>query len=108
MESIARGSKFERLTYATGQKRSKRHLRAMSALPPKADKEQTCRYVRFVPKADIPRCSKLAPVSAAFLRFLVGPHHGGGRDRRNDLAGSYDRTRVVRDIDVEGSMHHLV
>ena len=35
-------------------------------------------------------------------------HHVGGRDRRNDLTGSYDRTRVVRDIDVKGSMHHLV
>ena len=33
-------------------------------------------------------------------------HHVGGRDRRNDLTGSYDRTRVVRDIDVKGSMHH--
>src|SRR5262245_33365329 len=52
--------------------------------------------------------SKLAPVSAAFLQFLVGPHDGGGRDRRNDLAGSYDRTRVVRNIDVKGSVHHLV
>src|ERR1700740_2004378 len=35
-------------------------------------------------------------------------HHVGGRDRRNDLTGCHDRTRVVRDIDVEGSMHHLV
>src|SRR5215467_3392655 len=35
-------------------------------------------------------------------------HHVGSRDRRNDLTGSYDLTRVVRDIDVEGSMHHLV
>src|SRR5262245_5273737 len=35
-------------------------------------------------------------------------HHVGSRDRRNDLTGSYDRLRVVRDIDVEGSMHHLV
>ena len=35
-------------------------------------------------------------------------HHVGSRDRRNDLTGSYDRIRVVRDIDVEGSMHHLI
>jgi|SRR5262249_31404493 len=28
-------------------------LARMSALPPKADKEQTCWHVRFVPKADI-------------------------------------------------------
>src|SRR5262245_38657259 len=89
--------------------------------------EKFCRRVsvdvRFTPEsghgADMPACplcaksgqthrSKLAPVSAAFLQFLVGPQHGGGRDRRNDLTGSYDRTRVVRDIDVEVSMHHLV
>ena len=30
----------------------------MSALPPKADIAERNRYVRFVPKADIPRCSK--------------------------------------------------
>src|SRR5262249_27981246 len=35
-------------------------------------------------------------------------HHVGSRDRRNDLTGGHDRTRVVRDIDVKGSMHHLV
>jgi hypothetical protein len=29
------------------------HRGGMSALPPKADKERTCRDVRFVPKADI-------------------------------------------------------
>src|SRR5262245_25385689 len=38
---------------AWGHKRTKRHLRAMSALPPKADKQQRSRDVRFVPKADI-------------------------------------------------------
>src|SRR5262249_55405911 len=37
---------------AMGQKLTLRHHLAMSALPPKADKEQTCRHVRFVPKAD--------------------------------------------------------
>src|SRR5262249_21358834 len=30
------------------QKRTQRRQGAMSALPPKADKEQTCRHVRFV------------------------------------------------------------
>jgi hypothetical protein len=34
---------------ALGQKRTKRHLGAMSALPPKADKQQTSRHVCFVP-----------------------------------------------------------
>src|SRR5262249_16666723 len=42
---------------ALGQKRTLGHLRAMSALPPKADMDQHCRDVRFVPKADILRCS---------------------------------------------------
>src|SRR5215831_13739406 len=35
---------------------------AMSALPPKADNEQTCRHVRFVPKAD--SCSAKDSLSA--------------------------------------------
>jgi hypothetical protein len=30
----------------------------MSALPPKADIDRRERHVRFVPKADIPRCSE--------------------------------------------------
>src|SRR5262249_51330949 len=37
---------------ALGQKRTSPAYLAMSALPPKADKQQTFRYVRFVPKAD--------------------------------------------------------
>jgi len=37
---------------ALGHKQTKRHQGAMSALPPKADIEQTSRYVRFVPKAN--------------------------------------------------------
>jgi hypothetical protein len=38
---------------ALGQKRTLMHLRAMSALLPKADMDQHARDVRFVPKADI-------------------------------------------------------
>jgi hypothetical protein len=46
--------------------RRSRHVR----FAPKADKEQTRRYVRFVPPlASLTRCSKLAPVSAAILVF---------------------------------------
>jgi hypothetical protein len=45
--------------------RRSRHVR----FAPKADKEQTHRYVRFVPLASLTRCSKLAPVSAAILVF---------------------------------------
>jgi hypothetical protein len=38
---------------ALGQKQTSERLRAMSALPPKADIGQHRRDVRFVPKADI-------------------------------------------------------
>src|SRR5215469_18541557 len=37
---------------ALGQKRTLGHVRAMSALPPKADIDQHGRHVRFVPEAD--------------------------------------------------------
>jgi hypothetical protein len=38
---------------ALGHKRTLRRVRAMSALPPKADMDRACGDVRFVPKADI-------------------------------------------------------
>src|SRR5262249_9350932 len=41
-----------------GQKRTSPVRLAMSALSPKADKEQTCWYVRFVPKADLRTAAK--------------------------------------------------
>ena len=41
-----------------GQKRTLTSAWAMSALPPKADIDQSGRDVRFVPKADILRCGK--------------------------------------------------
>jgi hypothetical protein len=37
---------------ALGQKQTLEHVRAMSALPPKADIDPQGRDVRFVPKAD--------------------------------------------------------
>jgi hypothetical protein len=43
---------------ALGQKRTFLPLEAMSALPPKADIAERDHHVRFVPKADIPRCGK--------------------------------------------------
>ena len=43
---------------ALGQKQTLEHLRAMSALPPKADIGTQPRDVRFVPKADILRCGR--------------------------------------------------
>src|SRR5262249_22026173 len=44
---------------ALGQKQTLRYVRRMSALPPKADIGTQPRNVRFVPKADIRRCSKI-------------------------------------------------
>ena len=51
---------------ALGHKRTKRHLGAMSALPPKADKAQTCWHVRLVPKADL-------RTAANYLRVTRSP-----------------------------------
>ena len=42
---------------ALGQKRTSKDVQSMSALPPKADIGTQSRNVRFVPKADILRCS---------------------------------------------------
>jgi len=43
---------------ALGQKQTSKRVRAMSALPPKADIAERCLNVRFVPKAGILRCGK--------------------------------------------------
>jgi hypothetical protein len=45
---------------ALGQERTSPAYSAMSALPPKADKLQRFRDVRFVPKADISLTSSIA------------------------------------------------
>src|SRR5262249_58248159 len=50
---------------ALGHKQTSRGPQALSALPPKADKQRTSRYVRFVPKADI--C-----IAAFHLNRLLG------------------------------------
>jgi hypothetical protein len=52
------GSNLGPVMSALGQKRTWPHFRSMSALPPKADIGTQSRNVRFVPKADILRCSK--------------------------------------------------
>ena len=44
---------------AVGQERTSPVTEPMSALPPKADIERHEWHVRFVPKADITRCSKI-------------------------------------------------
>ena len=46
------GAQNRRLDIVPDHKQAQRHHGAMSALPPKADKERTSRNVRFVPKAD--------------------------------------------------------
>ena len=57
---------------ALGQKQTSGHVRVMSALPPKADIGTQRRDVRFVPIADIPRCSKERRYSG---NSLVRPAH---------------------------------
>ena len=53
---------------ALGQKQTFGPKNAMSALPPKADIAECDGHVRFVPKADILRRSKIVP----FVDHLVG------------------------------------
>jgi hypothetical protein len=58
-----------------GQKRTFSEGCAMSALPPKADIGTQPRHVRFVPKADILRCSKecrYSITSSAWARRVAG------------------------------------
>src|SRR6516165_12253230 len=59
---------------ALGQKRTLGDFRLMSALPPKADMDQSGCDVRFVPKADILRCEKCrySITSSARARNVVG------------------------------------
>ena len=49
---VLRRSNMRKRMSALGQKQTSRLVRAMSALPPKADIEPRSRDVRFVPKAD--------------------------------------------------------
>ena len=44
----------------------------MSASPPKADKEQICRNVRFVPKADICAMAPRSVLTAKVLDYNEG------------------------------------
>jgi hypothetical protein len=55
---------------ALGQKQTSKRVRAMSALPPKADIEAQSRYVSFVPKADVLRCGK-EPVASLGLSAVA-------------------------------------
>jgi|SRR5262245_59535921 len=91
------------LMSALGHKRTSKQVRAMSALPPKADMDQNGRDVRFVPKADIGSsidssarakiaCGTDRPMALVVLRlitssYLVGActgrwHHRAGQARK--------------------------
>jgi hypothetical protein len=50
-----------------GQMRTFQQVRVMSALPPKADIDLVDGDVRYVPKADILRCSKRTPLFDHFV-----------------------------------------
>ena len=54
---------------ALGQKQTSEDVRAMSALPPKADIIERNRHVRFVPKADSYTATKID-----LFDHLVGAH----------------------------------
>jgi hypothetical protein len=57
---------------ALGQKRTSEDVKAMSALPPKADIGTQLWNVRFVPKANVSRCRKISSKSGLFDHFVGG------------------------------------
>ena len=69
--------------FALGQAQNE-HI--TSALPPKADKQRTCRYVRFVPKAAVSNCSNDA------LDNLAGAGHRAVGLSRNDVSSGSARS----------------
>ena len=58
VDETVRRTKISDPMPALGQKQTSAHVRAMSALPPKADIDQDGCNVRFVPEADILRRNK--------------------------------------------------
>ena len=68
---------------ALGQKWRSGHVQSMSALPPKADIGTSLRDVRFVPKADILRCSKERRYS---ITALARASNAAGKVRPRSLA----------------------
>ena len=74
-ELSERCSKISALMSALGQKRTLRHVRVMSALPPKADMDQSGCDVRFVPIADIGGYSIISSASdgASLGVASIGP-----------------------------------
>ena len=76
-------SKSGPLMSTLGQERTSPVILPMSALPPKADKEQPSRYVRFVPKADIRTAA-----NDGLLDHLVGECEQAIRHRETERLGS--------------------
>ena len=91
----------------------------LSALPPKADKEQTCRHVRFAPKADnhadaslgslsaingLVHCSKQRAWVALFDHFV-----GDGEDtRRNGKAERFGSLEIDDQLEFSRLLHRKI
>ena len=71
---------------ALGQKRTLGHVRAMSALPPKADMNERAWHVRLVPKADIvpPSTPPKLRRRKGFSCEALGVNKKADGQRRND------------------------
>src|SRR6516165_3786551 len=75
--AVVHHSKFRWLMSALGHKRTLEQLRAMSALPPKADIETQSRDVRFVPKADSCAAAKEVLIRVTIRRGQRSLHAQG-------------------------------
>jgi hypothetical protein len=78
---------------ALGQKQTFGPFTATSALPPKADIAKRDSDVRFVPKADIPRCSedRRYSITSSARRLVRVLRLGGWRSRRVPRGGIFAR-----------------
>src|SRR5262249_57193222 len=81
-----------------GQERTPPLHLAMSALPPKADKAQTCWLVRFVPKGDI-------RIAANLFDHLVGAYQKRLRNREAERSRGLE---VEHDFPLGGSLHRKI
>ena len=72
----------------------------MSALDPFADVNRVSRQVRLVPQTDA--------CTAAIAVRRTGFEGSERRDRTDDFFCRHNGTRVIRDVEVQRSVHHLV
>jgi len=77
---------------ALGQKRTKRQLAAMSALPPKADIDRRYDIVRFVPQADFERVIRLSPKLGSQFIVTRGTKRIGNMSAHFNLTVRLGRT----------------